>query len=335
MIKNWTVKTKQIKKKEKGLLNHFNYLFNKKRAAHFYSEITDLNNSPDKLNNILNEIEDRKEYRRENGLRGGGVSNLASSFVVSIPRDIKQPENKKEWQKLASITLKELSTDLDIPFEKIRDRSVVILHDETNSPTKSSHMHILVSNVIDGQVIKSISQYQATYAMKKGINKAVKNVLGEDNKLYVPKNTNVGDKPLHVAREDNLINKQEKLIEDFNNKKAELRADKQEIKDIKSAFEKSVNFAKRILKDWIVAVRKNQKNELEKRAKAGAKVIVDMEDHLPELASELTSIADFEEQEAELLQELKNECKVTHQVSIAKEKKEKKKRNRRTRTRTN
>ena len=333
MIKNWTVKTKQIKKKEKGLINHFNYLFNKKRAAHFYSEIVDLNNSPEKLNNILNEIEDRKEYRRENGLRGGGVSNLTTSFVVSIPRDIKQPENKKEWQRIAATTLKELSDDLDIPFEKIRDRSVVVLHDESNSPSKSSHMHILVSNVIDGQVVKPISQYQGTYAMKKGINKAVKNVLGEDNKLYTPKNEGVEDKPLYAAREDNLNKKQEKLINDFNNKKSELRSEKQEINELKKAFEKSINFAKRILKDWIVAVRDNQKNELEKRAKASAKVIVDMEDHLPDVAEELTNVARFEEEQAELEEELKEETKVTYQVEEAQ--KEKKKRKRRTRKRNN
>lgn len=331
MIKNWTVKTKQIKKKEKGLLNHFNYLFNKKRAAHFYSEISDLNNSTDKLNNIFNEIEARKEFRRENGLRGGGVSNLASSFVLSLPRDIKQP-TKKEWKKIAAISLKELSKDLDIPFDKIKNNSVVVLHDESNSPSKSSHVHILVSNVIDGKVEKGISQYKGTYAMKKGVNKAVKQVLGVDNKHYTPKDENVGDKPLYAAREDNLNNKEEKLIESFNNKKAELKEDKQEIKDLKSAFEKSVNFAKKIMKNWIMSVRNNQKNELEKRAKQSAKVIIDMEEHLPEVAEELTNVARFEEEQAELLQELRQETKVTHQVEVAQEKK---KRKRRTRTRTN
>lgn len=341
-LKNWTVKTKQIKKKEKGLINHFNYLFNDKRQAHFYSEIMDLNNSPDKLNNILNEIEDRKEYRRENGLRGGGVSNLATSFVVSIPRDIQQPESKKEWQKMASITLQELAKDLDLPFEKIRDRSVVVLHDESNSPSKSSHMHILVSNVIDGQVVKPISQYQGTYAMKKGINKAVKNVLGVDHKNYTPKNEDVQDKPLHVAREEKLLEqelkideKQNKLNEDFKEKKEDLKNERLEFKNEKNRFYKAVKFARQTLSKWIKAVRNNQKDELEKRAKQSAKVIVDMEDHLPEVAEELTNVARFEEQQAELLEELREETKVTHQVELAQEKKEKKKRKKRTRTRTN
>lgn len=219
---------------------------------------------------------------------------------------------------------------------------MVVLHDESNSPSKSSHVHILVGNVIDGKVEKGISQYKGTYAMKKGVNKAVKQVLGVDNKQYIPKNENVGDKPLHVAREEQILDqeskidqKQNKLHDDFKNKKAELKAEKQEIKDLKSAFEKSINFAKGILKDWIMSVRNNQKNELEKRAKQSAKVIVDMEDHLPEVAKELTNVARFEEEQAELLEELREETKVTHQVELAQEKKEKKKRKRRTRTRTN
>lgn len=81
-----------------------------------------------------------------------------------------------------------------------------------------------------------------------------------------------------------------------------------------------------------MSVRNNQKNELEKRAKQSAKVIVDMEDHLPEVAEELTNVARFEEQQAELLEELREETKVTHQVEVAQEKK---KRKRRTRTRIN
>lgn len=330
MIKNWTVKTKQIKKKEKGLINHFNYLFNKKRAAHFYSEIIDLNNSTEKLTNIINEYENRQENRRENGLTGGGVRNLATSFVLSLPRDIKQP-TQQEWKKIAALTLNELSKDLDIPFDKIKNNAVVVLHDESSSIDKSSHIHILVSNVIDGQVVKSISQYKATQAVKNGANKAVKKVLGEDNNLYVPQNSNVEDKPLHVAREENLKKQEEKLIENYNEKKDKLKTQKQEIKDLISAFEKSVNFAKSVLKNWIVSVRKNQQDELEKRAKQSARVIVDIEKHLPDVASELTDVAMFEEEQASLLEELREETKVTHQV---KQERAKKQRRRRTRTRT-
>lgn len=333
-LKNWTVKTKQIKKKSDGLIKHFNYLFNKKRASHFYSEIVDLNNSKSMLNNILQEIDNRKEYRIENGLRGGGVSNLATSFVVSIPRDIKQPTNQ-EWKDIAAITLKQLANDIEVPFEKIARRSVIVLHDESNSPSKSSHLHILVSNIIDGQVVKPISQYQGTHSMKKGINKAVKHVLGEDHKNYMPKNKNVGDKPLFVKRDEDYQNKRNALMQDYEKRKEDLIVEKEEIQAERSAFEKSINFAKSILLNWIKALgtkRSNaQKSELEQHAKSTAKVIVDLKYYLPEVADEFLELARTEENrhDERELESLREETKVTYQV----EKAQKKKRKRRTRNR--
>jgi hypothetical protein len=114
-----------------------------------------------------------------------------------------------------------------------------------------------------------------------------------------------------------------------------LNKEKKEFQIEKSRFYKAVKFARQTLGKWIKAVRNNQKDELEKRAKQSARVIVDIEDHLPKVAKELTETAKMEEQQAELLEELREETKVTHQVEVAQEKKEKKKRKRRTRTRTN
>ncbi|MGK0448665.1 MAG: hypothetical protein ACJA2M_002465 [Polaribacter sp.] len=113
----------------------------------------------------------------------------------------------------------ELANDIDIPFEKIQKNSIVVLHDESNSIDKSSHIHILVGNVIDGKVVKPISQYQSTYSMKKGFNKAVKHVLKEDNNNYVPLNANVGDKPLFAARAEKLEKQKNKLNKNFKNRK--------------------------------------------------------------------------------------------------------------------
>lgn len=331
MLKNWTVKTKQIKNKSDGLVKHFNYLKDKNRTSHHYTNIIDLNNSENKLQNILDEVENRQNLRRENGQRGGGVRNFATSFVLSLPRDIQQP-TAQEWKKIAALTLKELADDLDIPFEKIKNNSVAILHDESSSNDKSSHVHFLVSNVIDGQVVKSISQYKATQAMKNGANKAVNKVLGVDHLQYTPRNENVGDKPLFVARNDKLDNKKAELIEDFTNMKNEIKQDRKELEEEKNKFKKVVNFAKKALKSWIIALRNNQQDELEKRAKQSAKVIVELEEKMPDVAEELTETARLEEEQAEALQELKDECKITHQV---KQEKAKKQRKRRTRTRTN
>jgi len=350
-IKNWTVKTKQIKKKSKGLINHFNYLLDKKRDGHFYSQIVDLNGSPDRLKTILDEIEERKKYRQENGLRGGGVTNLATSFVLSLPRDIKQP-TQKEWKRIAANTLKKLADDLDIPFEKIRDRSVVVLHDESNSTTKSSHLHILVGNVIDGKVIKPISQYQGTYSMKLGFNKAVKRVLNEDNNLYVAMNENVGDKPLFAARAEkaekerqeinaknkklenkynamksSLSAKKMKLSNQYKSMKKLLKQEKSNIEEAKSAFEQSISYARKIINNWIISIRSDQE-DIEIKAKNSAKVIVDMQEKLPEVASDLIKLAEVEEGRADAISKLRDEFKVTHHVTVAQEQSDRKRRRR-------
>jgi hypothetical protein len=290
--------------------------------------------------------------RRDNGLRGGGVSNLATSFVLSIPKDIQQPTTKKEWQKLAQISLMELANDIDIPFEKIQKNSIVVLHDESNSIDKSSHIHILVGNVIDGKVVKPISQYQGTYSMKKGFNKAVKHVLKEDNNNYVPLNANVGDKPLFAARAEKLekLEKQKnKLNKNFKNRK-KILIDKnkqlntkeerifnneinlnmkiEEFEEEKTKFGKAVKYAKTLLSKWIASLRTDQKQELEKLAAQSAKVIVDIEEELPEVAKELVGIAQIEETKAEAFELLKEESKVTVQVEKVKNKRDRKKRTR-------
>nr|WP_075479526.1 hypothetical protein [Moritella viscosa] len=99
------------------------------------------------------------------------------------------------------------------------------------------------------------------------------------------------------------------------------------LKEEHNAFKKSINYAKSILSEWIKSVRSNQKYELEKRAARSAKVIIDMSVKLPRVADRLVIIASNEEQ---LLQDLKDESKVTYQLEKIKEKTKK----RRTRTRS-
>jgi hypothetical protein len=196
MIKNWLVKTKQIKQKVKGFLNHVNYLTNDNKASHEYSEITVLNNGAE---NILKEHDKRTDFRRTHSLRGGGVSNFATSLVMSLPRTIKQPTND-EWKKIGLYTIKEIAKANNLDFQKLRSVSHIVLHNESSSPSKSSHLHILISNVLDNEVKKGISQKKTTFTAKKAFNYSVKKLLNEDNNNYTPEKVRVKDKPLFVAR---------------------------------------------------------------------------------------------------------------------------------------
>jgi len=209
MIKNWLVKTKQIKQKEKGFLNHVNYLVNDKKPSHEFSKISVLNDS---AKNILKEYDQRTDFRRLNGLRGGGVSNYATSLVMSLPRSIKQP-TQDEWKKIGLYTIKEIAKKNNLDFEKLRSVSHIVLHDESSSPDKSSHLHILISNVVDNTVVKSISQKRTTYTAKQAFNYSVKKLLNEDNNNYSPEQSKVNNKPLFAARAE----KAERVMQLFRN----------------------------------------------------------------------------------------------------------------------
>lgn len=208
MISNWIVKTKQIKNKLTGFINHANYLHDEDRIAHRNTRILVINEARD---NILKEHNKRTEFRRKNALRGGGVRNYATSFVLSLPRDIKQP-SKNEWEKISLFALKKVSESTLVPFETLKALSHIVLHDESTTLDKNSHVHILISNVINNEVCKELTQKKTTYAVKKSFNYSVKKLLKVDNVHYSPKNKNVKDKPLHIAR----LEKAESTLASYN-----------------------------------------------------------------------------------------------------------------------
>lgn len=198
MLKNWLVKTKQIKKKESGFLNHVNYLVDTKRISHEHSTISVLN---DASSAIIDEVDKRTLHRQKEGLRGGGVSNFATSFIVSLPVDIKQP-TKEQWRQIGLYGIKKIAESINVDYKDLKKISHIVLHEEKN---KSNHIHVLVGNVLDNQVIKGVSQYKATHAMKKAVNYSVNQLLNEDNKQYTPKAQRVGKKPLFMLRAEKAL----------------------------------------------------------------------------------------------------------------------------------
>lgn len=236
MIKNWLVKTKQIKKKKDGFINHYNYLLDTKRASHKNTNIFVLEEGG---NNILNEIEKRKEYRKKNSLRGGGVSNYATSFVLSLPKDIKQPNNE-EWKKIGLYGIKQIAKELNIDFKKLRKISHIVLHEEKDK-NKNNHIHILIGNVLDNKQIKGLTQYKSTHTLKKSFNYSVKKLLNEDNSKYMPKSKGK-NLPLNVAREE----KQLKILEQYENIKNNINEWFKKILNDKNAYLKSKEIALKI-----------------------------------------------------------------------------------------
>lgn len=305
MLKNWFVKTQQ----KDNFINHYNYLNDKNRSSHFYSTIHPI---IDNAKNIVQAFDDRKSYRKENGLRGGAVTNEASSFIFSLPRDVGHP-TAEQWEEMTKIILDQMHDDISraivrrnekeladrddpskpnhkknpiipaISREDLEQHCVVVLHDESSSPNKKSHIHMLISNVMKNERIKPVSQYAATYGAKKGFNHAVERVLGISNLDYKPKQPKSKTVPYWAKRQEQT---KDALIAE---KKAVLRAEKamKFVDDLKKEVKKTTIYLKKWGKDFI--------NELfapaEQKATKTAEIINKIDDKFPATASELDSIA--------------------------------------------
>lgn len=260
MLKNWLVKTSQIRTS----FGHISYLSNQNAKSHDATRIVVLK---DGAKSIINANDKRAEFRKENKLKGAyRVKNEATSFILSIPRDITQLSDK-QWTILSKYVLQELLLHLNHKIDKQNEKYStanlsstkkkqpilqniseeeffkhchVVLHDESASSDKKNHLHIIVSNIMNNEVIKPITQTGATYNIKQSFNYAMKKLVNEDHMKYQP-NTSV------FRPED----------EDFSEKKpVEIRP---KYFKYASEFKEIFDRVKSKFKEWLNAIHANKK----------------------------------------------------------------------------
>ncbi|MGJ8681195.1 hypothetical protein [Paraglaciecola sp.] len=198
MIKNWTVVFKQIRKGLQGFINACNYLEDENRTSHQYTKIVVLN---DARKQIIRAVEERAQDRAEKKLKGlRYVHNYTTSMMLSLPRDIRQPKDLRTWSLMSDYIITQVAREYGIDRYKLKAHCHVVLHDESASPDKNSHLNIMMSNVIDKQVVKEFPYKKTSYLVKNAFNRVVKIALKESNYDYMPKRKNVKNKPLFVAR---------------------------------------------------------------------------------------------------------------------------------------
>lgn len=214
----------ETKKKNRNTLeNAVKYLLNDKHNRHCLTKITDLNNARLARDNILEEYDLMREKH------GKGISNIATSFCLSLPADLYHP-SVDEWNKIYNSTIKnfvnEINKDLEknqkklmkvdpsnlkgrkleeyhlnkirfsqrLDLDEVKKLTVAVIHDDREKPlivgkTNGSHLNILMSNIHNGEVIKYLSQKGGIAALKKSYDLAVKSELGLDCKNYIPYNS--------------------------------------------------------------------------------------------------------------------------------------------------
>lgn len=316
MLKNWTVKTKQIKKKARikkdgkvvktinsSAFKYGSYLLNKKAQSHYNTNITDLNKAPQRLAQINAQITSRKLHRQAAGLRGGGINCEATSFVLSLPKDIKQP-TPEEWQKIAMKVVKSLEEPTGITAHKLWQQCVAVLHEEP-SKDKNNHLNLMIGNIHDNEYCKALTQHRSTYAVKKAFNQAMLD-LGIDHMKYLPQKNNTGDKPLYVARAEKL-EQQEELLKSketkIHNKISNLNILKLEVDELLTSF-----------RHWLNAFKNRTFEETIKHAEQVEETSLYLKNERPDILEELAEKAEEIEFKEARLRTVKAEEKVHHRL---------------------
>lgn len=326
MLKNWTVVTRQITNNGKrhkhkkvgdkyirvegtsrtvknGFINHVNYLAGRNRPAHVNTNIEILLNN---ASNITTAINERMAFRHFSNLKKAPIKNWATSFCLSLPSDFKV--DLDYWKKVVDRLITDVSSTTGIPEEIIKEHTHAVFHDESANPDKHTHVHVLVSNVINNEMIKVISQRKTTYAIKNGFNASVKTLWGVDHKNYKPKQSGKINKPLWLARQEKLLNLHELETQISQNVESKEKIINELDNKITTLIEHLILATKHIEK-WAASYLKNLFLDAKKYALLVANTVSEIEDLSAESAKALDSkINVIEKKKANAPDEAKVSC---------------------------
>jgi len=187
------------------------------------------------------EYERYDQFKKENG--GGRSANATTTYILSLPEDLIHPTDE-QWTEIYKQTIDNFCEVInenqqrkeEIGFtgsnekyrknieqynairltpETFKNNAVAVIHNEENNNEKASHIHVIASNIQDGQYLKMLNQTAGQNFIKKAYDKAVKNVLGLDPLNYVPKCDRLS-KP--EQEKNNLVDKKQFEARDPKNK---------------------------------------------------------------------------------------------------------------------
>lgn len=181
-IKNFIVKTKQIKKGKAGLHRQLRYIHDQNRPSHKHTIIKPIISGT----KLVNAYDERREMRINQGIRGGGVSNHATRFIIAIPKEISHP-TFDQWKIILTEIITSVADRNGLDRKELAKHCEAVIHDESQSG-KNSHIHLVMSNIINCEFVKGITQFRTTHAIKMALNRSVKKVFKVDHRFYVPKN---------------------------------------------------------------------------------------------------------------------------------------------------
>jgi len=218
-IKNFFVKGKPIKFKEKGIINYYRYLNNKEHKNHkgkTHNIYNIINNNNFIRNAITSSVKMNLEKSLLKGKGGRYIKEFGHSFVFSPPEELKL--SKEDWTILTKRIMRHIfnyikENNSSITKKELLKHTFVNVHEED-----ISHINFLFSKVIGGKPIHW-SKYKINMILKQEFNLFCLD-LGLDYKTYKPKSKKNGK---------NIYNSNKQKEKEIEKEKKELSKEKEEL----------------------------------------------------------------------------------------------------------
>lgn len=204
-IKNWTVTTERVKKKDEGLAEYVSYLASATHKNHKNTIVYPLFNSdPNKF--LHNTIKETLAFDQRNKKGGRKVESYAQSFNFILP-----PPNKptaEQWAEISYELLRVAHAEMNIKSDLSRfvRACFVNVHDQTNP-----HVNIVIPRIYENQRLADLDRKNLLAKVKQEFNRAVLKTCDIDHTNYKPLRTNLG------ARKRAHKNLVDKVSEDVQN----------------------------------------------------------------------------------------------------------------------
>jgi len=199
---------------------HVDYLVDGNRKSHNKTNISPLSDVSSNYDAMRREIENYEIKQKENG--GGRHPVASTTFILSLPEDLKHP-TPEQWDNIYNRTIDkycelmnenqqrkqgegldhikpenrrniEKYNSIRLDPETFKNRSVAVVHDESSNFEKSSHVHIITSNIQNGEYLKLLNQTAGKNFIKKAYDNAILEILELKPQNYVPKIDRLSEK---------------------------------------------------------------------------------------------------------------------------------------------
>lgn len=217
MIKNFTVKVKEITQGEKGIINYYKYLKNENHKNHKNKteKILKINDCNFLENCIIsNKKNDLKNSLNKKG--GKPITNYSKSVRFCFPRDLSKDLTDEKIKKISIAIFKDLSKFLNIELTELQKYVFVNRHIE-----EKTHINFVISNSINEKRLRDLKNQKFLSVMKKSFNLHIDSVLNVKHTEYIPKEQKPRKTPT-VFLNRLKKNIKEEIHQEFNIKQKEI-----------------------------------------------------------------------------------------------------------------